>query len=156
MANTLDKVETMIDFIFLGSKITAGSDCIHIIKKQHTKKQRHHFANKGSSHQSYGFSSRYVPMRELDHKEGWAPNNSFFQTLVLQKTLDSPLNSMEIKPVNPNVNQPWIINYWKDWCWSWSSNTLPTWYKEASHWKRPWCWEVVKAKRKEGVNGWDD
>ena len=99
----------MIDFIFLGSKITAGSDCIHIIKKQHTKKQRHHFANKGSSHQSYGFSSSHVWLWELKYKEGWAPTNWCFWTVLLEETVESPLDSKEIQPLHPKGNQSWIF-----------------------------------------------
>ena len=77
--------------------------------RQHIKKQRHYFANKGLYGQSYGFSSSHVQMWELDHKEGWAPKNWCFWTVVLEKTLESPLDSREIKPVNPKGNQPWIF-----------------------------------------------
>ena len=77
--------------------------------KECIKKQRHHFANKGVSSQSYGFSSGHVQMWELDHKEGWASKNWCFQTLVLENTLRSPLGSKEIKPVNPKGNQSWIF-----------------------------------------------
>ena len=63
-------------------------------------KSRHYFANRGPSSQGSGFSSSYVWMWELDHKEGWAQNNWCFWTLVLNKTLESPLDSKEIKPVN--------------------------------------------------------
>ena len=45
--------------------------------------------------------------------------------------------------------------HWKDWCWSWSSNTLATWYKELTHWKRPWCWEILKAWGEGDDRGWD-
>ena len=73
------------------------------------KKQRHYFANKGPSSQSYGFSSSHVQMWELDHKEGWMLKNEFFQTVVLEKTLESPLDCKQIKPVNPKGNQSWIF-----------------------------------------------
>ena len=76
--------------------------------KQHIKKQRHYFANKGPYNQSYGFSSSHVRMWELDHKEGWAKKNWYIQT-VLEKTLEWPLDCKEIKPVNPKGNQPWIF-----------------------------------------------
>ena len=69
--------------------------------------QRHHFADKGLYGQSYGFSSSHVRRWELDHKEGWALKNRCFQTVVLEKTLESPLDCKEIKPVNPKGNQPW-------------------------------------------------
>ena len=115
------KVETLADFIFLGSKITMEDDCSHEIKRhlllgrkamkprQHIKKQRHYFANKGPYSQSCGFSSSHVWMWELEHQEGWALKNWCFQTVMLEKTLESPLDSKKIKPVNPKGNQPWIF-----------------------------------------------
>ena len=77
--------------------------------RQHTKKQRHYFANKGLSSQGYGFSSGHVRMWELDYKESWAPENLCFWTIVLQKTLESPLDCKKIQPVNPKGNQSWIF-----------------------------------------------
>ena len=74
--------------------------------RQHLKKQRHHFADKGPSSQSDGFSSSHVWMSELDYKESWAPKNWHFRTVVLEKTLESPL---EIKPINPKGNKSWIF-----------------------------------------------
>ena len=77
--------------------------------RQHIKKQKHHFTDRGPYSQSYGFSSSHVQMWELDHKEGWVPMNRCFRTVVLEKTLESPLDSKEIKPVNPKGNQSWIF-----------------------------------------------
>ena len=77
--------------------------------RQHIKKQRHYFVNKGPSIQSYGFSSSHGWMWELDHKEGWAPKNWSFWTVMLEKTLESPLDCQEIKPVHPKGNQSWIF-----------------------------------------------
>ena len=77
--------------------------------RQCFKKQKHHFANKAPYSQSYGFSSSHVWVWELDHKEGWEPKNWCFQTVVLEKTLESPLDYKEIKPVNCKDNQPWIF-----------------------------------------------
>ena len=77
--------------------------------RQRIKKQRHDFADKGQSSQSYGFSSSHVRMWALDHKESWVPKNWCFWTVVLEKTLESPLDFKEIKPVNPQGNQPWIF-----------------------------------------------
>ena len=113
-----EKVEAVTDFLFLGSKITAVGDCSHEIKtltpwkeyydkpRQHIKKQRHH---KDPYNQSYGFSSSHVWMWELDHKEGWVPKNCCFQTVVLDRSLESPLDGKIIKPVNPKGNKPWIF-----------------------------------------------
>ena len=77
--------------------------------RQHTKNQRHHSADKGPHSQSYGSSSSRVWMWELDHKESWEPKNWCFRNVVLEKTLESPLDNKEIKPVNPKGNQPWIF-----------------------------------------------
>ena len=77
--------------------------------RQHTKEQRHHFANKGPSSKSYGFSSSHVWMWELDYKESWAPKSWCFWSVVLEKTLESPLDWKEIKQVNPKWNQSWIV-----------------------------------------------
>ena len=76
--------------------------------RQCIKKQRHHFANKGPSSQSYGFSNSRVQMWELDHKEGWIPKKWWFRTVVLERTLESSLDN-KIKPVHPKGNQPWIF-----------------------------------------------
>ena len=77
--------------------------------RQRIKKQRHYFANKDPSSQSYGFSSSHVRMWELDHKESWMLKNWCFWTMVLEKTLGSPLDSKEIQPVNPKGNHSWIF-----------------------------------------------
>ena len=77
--------------------------------RQHIKKQRHYFADKRPSSQSCGFSSSHVGMWEMDYKDSWALKNWCFWTLVLEKTLESPLDCKEIKPVNPKENQSWIF-----------------------------------------------
>ena len=113
-----ETVESVADFILGGSKITADGDCSHEIKRclllgrktltnldSIFKKQRHYFANKGPSSQSYGFSSSHVWMWELDYEESWTPKNWCFWTVVLEKTLESPLDCKEIQPVHPKGNQ---------------------------------------------------
>ena len=75
--------------------------------RQHIKK--HHFANKGPDSQTYGFSSSHARTWELDHKEGWVTKNWCFWTVVLEKTLESPLHCKEIKTVNPKGNQSWVF-----------------------------------------------
>ena len=77
--------------------------------RQHIKKQRHHFAHKGPSSEAMVYSNSHVWIWELDHKESGAPKNGHFQTVVLEKILEGPLDSKEIKPVNPKGNQPWIF-----------------------------------------------
>ena len=108
-------------FIFLGSKITADGDCSHGIKRclllgkkamtnlDSIKKQRQYFANKSASSQRYGFSSSHVWMWELGHKESWVPKNWCLWTMVLEKTLESPLDCKEIQPIHPKGNQSWIF-----------------------------------------------
>ena len=115
-------METMTDFILGGSKITADDDCDHEIKRrfapwkrsydqprQHIKKQRQNFTNTGLSGQSYGFSIGHVWMWELDYKESWVPKNWCFWNVVLEKTLESPLDCKEIQLVHPKGNQSWIF-----------------------------------------------
>ena len=114
-------MKTVRDFTFLHSKITADGDCSHEIKKP-LLLGRKAVMNPDSilqsrditlpislSSQSYGFSTSYVWMWELDDKESWVPKNWCFWTVVLEKTLESPLDSKEIKPVNPKGNQTWIF-----------------------------------------------
>ena len=77
--------------------------------RQHIKKQRHYFANKGPYNQSYGFSSSHVWMWEFDYKESWVQKNWCFWSVVLEKTLESPLDCKEIQPVHPKRNQSWMF-----------------------------------------------
>ena len=77
--------------------------------RQHVRKQRYYLANKGPSSQSYGFSSSHVWMWELDYKESWALKNWCFWTVVLEKTLESPLDCKEIQPVHPKGHQSWVF-----------------------------------------------
>ena len=77
--------------------------------REQIKKQRHYFANKGPSSQTYGFSSSHVWMWELDYKECWVPKNWCFWTVVLEKTFESPLDWKEIQPVNSKGNQSWVF-----------------------------------------------
>ena len=109
--------------------------------RQHIKKQRQYFANKDLSSQGYGFSSGHVWMWELECEESWALKNWCFWTVVLEKTLESPLDCKEIQSVNSKGNQSWIFIGRTD---AETPNTLATWL-ELTHWKRPWCWERLKA-----------
>ena len=152
-----ETVVTVTDFIFLGSKITADGDCSHEIKRclllgrkamtnlhiRDIKKQRHYFPNKGPSSQSYGFSSSHVWMRDLDHKECWAPKNWCFWTVVLDKTW-GPLDCKEIQLVNSKGNQTWIFIGRAD-----AEAETPI------LWKRPWCWGRLKAWGEGDDRGWD-
>ena len=110
-----ETMETVTDFIFLGSNITADGDCSHEIKRHlllgrkamtNLDSRDINFTDKGPC---YGFSSSHVWMWELDHKESWALKHWCFWTVVLEKTLKSPLDCKEIKSVNPKGNQSWIF-----------------------------------------------
>ena len=112
-------------------------------------KQRQYFANKSPYSQSYGSSSSHIQIWELDNKKGWVLKNWCLWTLMLEKTLESSLDSKEIKPVIPKGNQPWIFTG-KDWGWSWSSDNLATWYEEATHWKKTLTLGKTKSRRSRG------
>ena len=115
-----ETVQTVSDFIFLGSKITADGDWSHEIKRRLLlgrkvmtnldtifKSRDINFASKGPSSQHYGFSSGHVWRWELDCQERWAPKNWCFWTVG--KTLESPLDCKEIQPVHPKGDQPWVF-----------------------------------------------
>ena len=111
--------------------------------RQHIKKQRHYFANKGPSSQGYGISSSRVWMWELDYKESWALKNKCFWTVMLEKTLESPLDCKEIQPANGKGNQSWIYIGRADV----EAETPKLWPPDAKSWLiwRLWCWERLKA-----------
>ena len=120
MANRWGNSGNSVRLYFLGSKITADGECSREIKRrlllgrkdqprQHIEKQRHYFANIGLSSQSYGFSSSHVWMWELEYKESWTLKNWCSWTMVLEKTLESPLDCKEIQPVSPKGNQSWLF-----------------------------------------------
>ena len=97
--------------------------------REHIQKQRHYFVNKGPSSQGYGFSSGHVWMQEMDFKESWAPKNWCFWTVVLEKTLESPLNC-EVKPVSPKGNQSRIFTRRTDA----EAETPILWPPDAKNW----------------------
>ena len=90
-------------------KDTCSLEEKHDQPRQHVKKQRHYFANKDPSSQSYGFSSGHVWMWELDHNENWGLKNWCFWTMVLEKTLESPLDGKEIKPVLKEISPEYSL-----------------------------------------------
>ena len=112
---------TVADFIFLGSKITADGDCSHEIKRcllpgrkvmtnlDSILKSRDITLPTKVSSQGYGFSSDHVWMWEVDYKESWALKNWCFWTVVLEKTLEGPLDCKEIQPVHPKGDQTWVF-----------------------------------------------
>ena len=167
MAIRWGKMETVTDFIFLDSKITADIDSRHGIKRclllgwkamtnlDSVLKSRDItlLTNVCRVKAIYDFSSSYVWIWELDHKEGGVLKNLSFQSGVLEKTPESPLDSKEIKPINPKGNQH-----------EYSLERLMLKLKlqnfghlceELTHWKRHWCWERWRAGGEESDRGWD-
>ena len=166
-----EAMETVTAFSFLGSKITADGDCSREIKKtlapwkksydqprQHIKKQRpkkkktqkHYFATK--VHIVKGFSSSHVWVWGLDHKEGWALKNWCFWTVVLEKTLQSPLDYKEIQPVCPKGNQSWIFIGRTDA----EAETPILWPPDAKNWllrKDLDAWKVSRQEEKGMTEG---
>ena len=122
--------------------------------RQHIKKQRHYFANKGPSSQGYGFSSGHVWMWELDYEESWLLKNWRFWTVVLEKTLESPLdkrrsNQSILKEISPGCSLEGLmlklkLQYFAIWC------------EELNHWKRSWCWERLRVEGEGDDRGWLD
>ena len=149
--------------LFLGSKITAVmklKDTCSLEERydqlrQHIKKQRHYFNNKGRSRQGYGFSSSHAWMWELDYKESWALKKWCFWTVVWKKTLESPLDCKEIQPVHPKGNQSWIFIGRTDA----EAETPILWPPDAKNWliwKDPdagkdWRWEEKGMTEDETV-----
>ena len=128
--------------LLLGKKAMTSLD-----RRQHIKKQRHHFADKGPYSQSYGLSSSHVWMWELDHKEDTVLKNWCFWTVVLEKTLGSPLDIEDIKPINPEGNQPWIFIGRTD-----AEAEAPILWPPV---QSAWCWERLRARGEGGNRGWD-
>ena len=135
-------MQTVRDFIFGGSKITADGDCSCEIKRQlllgikvmtnldSMLKKRHYLANKGPCSQNYDYFGSYLWMWELDYKESWAPKNWCFWTVVLEKTFEGYLESLRLQgdPTSPPQRKSVLNIHWKDWCWSWNSNILAAWW----------------------------
>ena len=130
-----------------------GTESNKVVRVRNHSKQKHYFANKGLSSQGYGFSSGHVWMWELDCEESWAPKNWCFWTVVLEKTLESPLDYKEIQPVHPKGNQSWIFIGRTD-----AEAETPIFWppdnEELTQWKRPWRWERLKVGEGDD-RGWD-
>ena len=119
--------------------------------RQHIKKQRHYFAGKGLTSQSYDFSSSHVWMWELDHKVEHQRIDAF-ELWCWRRLLRVPwtariFNKSILKEMSPEYSLEGQML-------SWNSNTLATWCKELTHWKRPWCWEWLKVGGKGEDRGW--
>ena len=112
--------------------------------RQHVKKQRFYFADQSPYSQIYGFSSGHVWMWQLDCKESWV------LMLLNCGVREDSWGSLGLQgdPTSPSKRRSVLGVHWKDWCWGWNSNTLATWCEELTHWKRPWCWERLRAEEK--------
>ena len=121
--------------------------------RQHIKKQRHYFANKGLSSQNYGFSSSHVQMWDLNHKESLAPKNCSLALWCWRRLLRVPWTAGRLKPVNPKVNQPWVFIGRTD-----AEVEAPIlWPPEVKSWliSQRWCWKQLKADGEGDDTGWD-
>ena len=158
MAMDGETMETVKDFIFLGSKITADGDCSHEIKRRLLlgrkvmakldiiKKQRHYFLTKVQlvkvmvlpivMYECESWTIKKAECWRIDSFELWC-----WRRLLRVPWTARRSNQSILKEVSPRF-------HWKDWCWSWNSNTLATWCEELTHWKRPW--EILRARGEEG------
>ena len=167
MANRQETMETVTDLIFLGSKITADSDCSHKIKR-HLLLGRKSMTNLGSV-----LKSRDITLPTKVHivkamvfpvvmyrYESWTINKAehwridAFELWCWRRLLRVPWTARS----NQSIWKKSVLNiYWKDWSWGWNSNTLATWCEELTHWKRLRCWEKLKAEGEgdnRGRDGW--
>ena len=159
-----ETMETVTDFIFLGSQITTDGDCSHEIKRRLLlgrkvmtnldsilKSRDITLPKKVCLVKAMVFSCSHVWMWELDYKESWVPKNWSFWTVVLEKTLESPLDSKEIQLVHPKGNQSWIFTGRTD-----AEAETPMWRcEELTHLKRPWFWSRLKVGGEGDDRGWD-
>ena len=157
------KVEAVTDFIFLGSKITADGDCSHeTIRCLLLGRKAMTYLDNVLKSRDITLSTKVHIVKamvfpvimcrcELDHKEGWVSKNWYFQTVVLKETLESHFECKEIKSIIlKEINLEFSL---EELLMKLSSNILATWFDKLTHWKRPWCWERLKAE--VGGRGWD-
>ena len=159
-------METVTDFIFLGSKITVDGNCSHEIQR-HLLLGRKAMTNLNSILKSRDIT---LPTKVCLVKamvfpvvmygcESWTIKKLRTRELMLLKC-GAGEGSWESLGLRGDQNSPSrkesVLNiYWKDWCWSWNSNTVATWCEELTHWKRPWCWERLKTGGEGDDRGWD-
>ena len=161
-----ETVETVIDFILGGFRITADGDCSHEIKR------RLLLGRKAMTNQDSILKGRDITLptnvplvkalvfpvvmygceswttKKAEHQRIGAFELRCWRRLLRVPWTTRRSNQSTLKEISPNI-------HWKDWCWSWNSNTLATWCEELTHWKRPWCWERLKAWGEGDNRGWD-
>ena len=159
-----ETVETVSDFIFVGSKITADGDCSHEIKR------RLLLGRKVMNNLDSVLKSRDITLPTkvrllkalvfpvvMYGCESWIIKSTEELMLLNCGVGEDSWESLglQVDPTSPSSRRSFLDVHWKDWCWSWNSNTLATWWEELSHWKRPWCWERLSAGREGDDRGWD-
>ena len=166
MVNRWETMETVTDFIFLGSKITADGDCSHEIKRCLL------LGRKAMTNLDSIFKSREItlPTKVCLVKAMVFPMVMYgCESWTSKKAEGLRIDGFELWCWGRLLRVPWTTRrsnqsvlkksvltiHWKDWCWSWNSNSLATWCKELTHLKRPWCWERLKAGGKGDYRGWD-
>ena len=158
-----EKMETVTDFIFLGSKIIADGDCSHEIKR-HLLLRWKVTANLDSILKSRDIT---LPTKVRKVKTMVFPVVTYrFENWTSQRRLNAKAFMLLNCGVGEDpweflgqqgdqASQSWCWCWRKGWCWSWTSNTLATWCEESTHWKRPWCWERLRAWGEGDDRGWD-
>ena len=161
-----ETVETVRDFIFGGSKITADGDCSHKIKRCLL------LGRKAMTNLDGILKSRDITLPTkvrlvkamvfpvaMYRCESWTVKKAQcwiidgFELWCWRRLLRVPWTA---RRSNQSILMESVLDInWKDWCWSWNSNTLATWCEELTHWKRPWCWERLKERGEGDDRGWD-
>ena len=160
-----ETMETVTDFILGGFKITADGDCSHEIIRLFL------LGRKAMINLDSVLKSRDIilPTKVCLVKAIVFPVVRYgYESWTIKKAECQRIDAFELWCWRRLLRVPWIARrsnqsilkispgvHWKDWCWSWSSNTLATWYEELTHWKRPWCWERLKAGGEGDDRGWD-
>ena len=161
-----EKVEIVADFIFLASKITIDGDCNHEIKRhlllgrksndkprQHIKKQRHYLSTKVNLVKAVVFPVVMYGCESWAIKKVECQRIDAFYLWCWRRLLRVPWTAKRSnQSILKEINSEYSL---EGQCWSWSSNLLATWYEELTHWKRPWCWERVKAGGEGDDRGWE-
>ena len=159
-------METVTDFIFLGSEITADSDCSHEIKRCFLL-GRNAMTNLDSILKSRDIT--WLTKVHLVKAIGFLVVMYGCESWTIKKAEHQRIDAFEFWCWTRLLRVPWTARrsnqsilkesdlniHWKDWCWSWNSNTLATWWEELTHWKRSWCWERLKAGGEGDGKGWD-
>ena len=166
MANRRGKSETVTEFIFLGSKITVDNDCSHEIKR-HLLFGRKAMTNPDSILKSKDIS---LPTKVHLVKAMVFPVVTYgCKSWTIKKAEHQRIDAFELwcwrrvlrvpqpaRRSNQSILKKSVLGvHWKDWCWSWNSSTLAPWCEELTHWKRPWCWERLRAGGERDDRGWN-